>query len=289
MKRSPTAPCAPEHGFACGYPGTPSTEIIEAAARMEGIHSEWCVNEKVALETAAGRLARPARAHRHHEARGAQRGRGPVHDGCRYTGVNAGARGGERRRSRHGIVAERAGQPQLREFAKVPMLEPSDSQEAYDFIADAFALSEEFDTPVMLRTTTRDLAWPRAGAAARAGGGGAARLRAGHQQVRHGPAVRAAAEPARPRAPREAAQARRGEPAERARGGLLRLRHHRLGRRLCLRPRGVPQGLVPQAGHVAPAAVRQGRAPLRARLARRGRRGARPVLRGPGARPRPSR
>ena len=78
-------------------------------------------------------------------------------------------------------------------FAKIPMLEPSDSQEAYDFVAEAFALSEEFDTPVLLRTTTRDLARARAGAAARAGRGGAARLRAGHQQVRHGPAVRAAA------------------------------------------------------------------------------------------------
>ena len=48
-------------------------------------------------------------------------------------------------------------------FARVPMLEPSDSQEAYDFLAEAFALSEEFDTPVLLRTTTRHLSrpWPR--------------------------------------------------------------------------------------------------------------------------------
>ena len=41
-------------GFACGYPGTPSTEILETAARLDGIHAEWCVNEKVALETAVG-------------------------------------------------------------------------------------------------------------------------------------------------------------------------------------------------------------------------------------------
>ena len=53
-------------------------------------------------------------------------------------------------------------------FARVPMLEPSDSQEAYDFVAWAFELSEEFDTPVLLRSTTRRLARPRPRRAARA-------------------------------------------------------------------------------------------------------------------------
>ena len=68
-------------GFACGYPGTPSTEIIEAtAAARRASTAEWCVNEKVALETAVGASLAGVRSHRHHEARRAQRGRRPVHD-----------------------------------------------------------------------------------------------------------------------------------------------------------------------------------------------------------------
>ena len=65
-------------GFACAYPGTPSTEILETAAGLEGIHAEWCVNEKVALETAVGASRAGVRTHRQHEARRPQRGRRPA-------------------------------------------------------------------------------------------------------------------------------------------------------------------------------------------------------------------
>ena len=139
-------------------------------------------------------------------------------------------------------------------FAKVPMLEPSDSQEAYDFVAEAFALSEEFDTPVLLRTTTRishgrGQVLPRVPVAGRA-----ARVRAGHQQVRDGPAVRAAAEPARPRAPREAPPARRGDARSTCSRRAPSTSASSPRAWPTLRPRGVPQGVVPQAGHVPPAA-----------------------------------
>ena len=141
-------------GFACGYPGTPSTEILETAARIDGIHAEWCVNEKVALETAVGASLAGARALVTMKHVGLNVAADPFMT-LSLTGVNA------------GLVVVSADDPGMHSsqneqdnrnfarFAKVPMLEPSDSQEAYDFMADAFALSEEFDTPVLLRTTTR--------------------------------------------------------------------------------------------------------------------------------------
>ena len=141
-------------GFACGYPGTPSTEIIEATARLEGIHSEWCVNEKVALETAVGASLAGVRTIVTMKHVGLNVAADPFMT-LSLTGVNA------------GLVVISADDPGMHSsqneqdnrnfarFAKVPMLEPSDSQEAYDFVAEAFELSEEFDTPVLLRTTTR--------------------------------------------------------------------------------------------------------------------------------------
>jgi len=140
--------------FACGYPGTPSTEIIETTARLEGIHSEWCVNEKVALETAVGASLAGVRSIVTMKHVGLNVAADPFMT-LSLTGVNA------------GLVVISADDPGMHSsqneqdnrnyaaFAKVPMLEPSDSQEAYDFVAEAFALSEEFDTPVLLRTTTR--------------------------------------------------------------------------------------------------------------------------------------
>ena len=258
-KRSPTAPCAPGRGFACGYPGTPSTEIIEATAGLEGIHSEWCVNEKVALETAVGASLAGVRTLVTMKHVGLNVAADPFMT-LSLTGVNA------------GLVVVSADDPGMHssqneqdnrnyaKFAKIPMLEPSDSQEAYDFVAEAFALSEEFDTPVMLRTTTR--------------------ISHGRGQVL--PRVPVAVEPrdyARDiskyvMVPQYARQRNRlvlerleklrkraeESPLNVLEAGSVRLRHHRLGRRLHLRPRGVSQGLVPQAGHVAPAALRQGRA-----------------------------
>ena len=136
----------------------------------------------------AGGCAHPG----HHEARRPQCGRRPVHDPVAH-GYQRRPRRHQRRRPRHAFVAERTGQPQLRQVRQGP---------------DARALRQ----PGGLRLRRRGLralggvrhaghaahddpclARPRAGAAARAGRLGAARLRAGHQQVRHGPAVRAAA------------------------------------------------------------------------------------------------
>ena len=140
--------------FACGYPGTPSTEIIEAAATIDGIHAQWCINEKVALETAVGASLAGARTLVTMKHVGLNVAADPFMT-LALTGVNA------------GLVIVSADDPGMHssqneqdsrayaKFAKVPMLEPSDSQEAYDFLAEAFALSEEFDTPVLLRTTTR--------------------------------------------------------------------------------------------------------------------------------------
>ncbi|MDR1833078.1 MAG: hypothetical protein LBQ92_00240 [Propionibacteriaceae bacterium] len=141
-------------GFACGYPGTPSTEIVETAAKLEGIHAQWCVNEKVAMETAVGASLAGTRTVVTMKHVGLNVAMDPFM-AVSLAGVNA------------GLVVVSADDPgmhssqneqdnrTLARFAKIPLLEPSDSQEAYDFMAEAFALSEEFDTPVMLRTTTR--------------------------------------------------------------------------------------------------------------------------------------
>ncbi len=140
--------------FACGYPGTPSTEILETAAHLNGIHAEWCINEKVALETAVGASLAGARSIVTMKHVGLNVAADPFMT-LSLTGVNA------------GLVVISADDPGMHssqneqdnrtyaKFAKIPMLEPSDSQEAYDLMAEAFALSEEFDTPVLLRTTTR--------------------------------------------------------------------------------------------------------------------------------------
>jgi indolepyruvate ferredoxin oxidoreductase alpha subunit len=145
--------------FACGYPGTPSTEILEALARDSAVASgavkaQWCINEKVAFETAVGASLAGARALVTMKHVGLNVAADPFMT-LSLTGVNA------------GFVVVSADDPGMHSsqneqdnrrfaaFAKIPLLEPSDSQEAYDFLAAAFALSEEFDTPVMLRTTTR--------------------------------------------------------------------------------------------------------------------------------------
>jgi len=140
--------------FVCGYPGTPSTEIVETAATLDGLHAEWCVNEKVALETAVGASLAGVRSLVTMKHVGLNVAADPFMT-LSLTGINA------------GLVVVTADDPGMHssqneqdnrtyaKFAKVPLLEPSDGQEAYDFVAEAFALSEEFDTPVLLRTTTR--------------------------------------------------------------------------------------------------------------------------------------
>jgi indolepyruvate ferredoxin oxidoreductase alpha subunit len=141
-------------GLACGYPGTHSTEILETAALLDGIRAEWSANEKVALETAVGASLAGVRSLVTMEHVGLNVAADPFMT-LSLTGVNG------------GLVIVSADDPGMyssqneqdsrayAKLAKVPMLEPSDSQEAYDFVAEAFSLSEEFDTPVLLRSTTR--------------------------------------------------------------------------------------------------------------------------------------
>jgi indolepyruvate ferredoxin oxidoreductase, alpha subunit len=141
-------------GFACGYPGTPSTEILETAATIPEVRAQWCVNEKVALETAVGASLAGVRSLVTMKHVGLNVAADPFMT-LSLTGINA------------GVVVVSADDPGMHssqneqdnrnfaKFAKVPMVEPADSQEAYDLVAEAFAMSEEFDTPVLLRSTTR--------------------------------------------------------------------------------------------------------------------------------------
>ncbi|NLG79704.1 MAG: indolepyruvate ferredoxin oxidoreductase subunit alpha [Firmicutes bacterium] len=139
---------------ACAYPGTPSTEILEHIRAFEGIYVEWSPNEKVALEVALGAAIAGVRALAAMKHVGLNVAADPLFTAA-YTGVNA------------GLVIVSADDPGMHSsqneqdnrhyarFAKIPMLEPSDSQEAKDFVGLALDISERFDTPVMLRTTTR--------------------------------------------------------------------------------------------------------------------------------------
>lgn len=139
---------------AAAYPGTPSTEILETLARFGDIYAEWSTNEKVAMEVALGAAYAGVRAMVSTKHVGLNVASDPFMAAA-TTGVNA------------GLVVISADDPgahssqgeqdnrHFARLAKVPMLEPSDSQEAYDFMALAFDLSEKFDTPVLVRTTTR--------------------------------------------------------------------------------------------------------------------------------------
>jgi indolepyruvate ferredoxin oxidoreductase, alpha subunit len=140
--------------LAAAYPGTPSTEVLETLSREQGIHTEWSVNEKVALEVAIGGALSGVRSLACMKHVGVNVAADPLMT-VAYTGVNA------------GLVVMAADDPGMfssqneqdtRHYArlgKIPCLEPADSGEAKQFIKSAFALSESFDTPVILRTTTR--------------------------------------------------------------------------------------------------------------------------------------
>jgi len=139
---------------AAAYPGTPSTEILESLATYPGIDVEWSPNEKVALEVAMGSAFCGARALVAMKHVGLNVAADPL-----MTLVYTGTRGG--------IVIVSADDPGMHSsqneqdnrhyarMAKMPMLEPSDSDEARRFVRLAFAMSEEWDTPVLLRVTTR--------------------------------------------------------------------------------------------------------------------------------------
>jgi indolepyruvate ferredoxin oxidoreductase alpha subunit len=139
---------------ASAYPGTPSTEILENYARFPNVYAEWAPNEKVALDVAIG----AAYAGRRGMAIMKHVGLNVAADSFMYasmTGLEA------------GLVIVTADDPAMHSsqneqdnrtyarFGRVPCLEPSDSQEAKDMVGTAFELSERFDTPVLLRLTTR--------------------------------------------------------------------------------------------------------------------------------------
>ena len=136
------------------YPGTPSTEITEEAAKYDGIYAEWAPNEKVAMETAFGASLAGKRSFCGMKHVGLNVAADPLFT-VSYTGVNAGM---------VIAVADDAGmhssqnEQDSRHYArsaKIPMLEPSDSAEALAFAKKAYELSEQFDVPVFLKMCTR--------------------------------------------------------------------------------------------------------------------------------------
>ena len=136
------------------YPGTPSTEIMESLARFNDIYTEWSTNEKVAMEVALGASYAGVRAMASMKHVGLNVASDPFMAAA-TTGVDGGLvivecdDPGE-----HSSQGEQDNRHYAR-MAKVPMLEPTDSQEAYELIDRAFRISEEFDTPVLVRSTTR--------------------------------------------------------------------------------------------------------------------------------------
>lgn len=136
------------------YPGTPSTEVTEEAAKYDEIYCEWAPNEKVAMEVAFGACLAGKRSFCGMKHVGLNVAADPLYT-CSYTGVNAGMvicvaddpgmhSSQNEQDSRHHAIA-----------AKVPMIEPSDSAEALEFAKLAFEMSEDFDTPVIIKMCTR--------------------------------------------------------------------------------------------------------------------------------------
>jgi indolepyruvate ferredoxin oxidoreductase alpha subunit len=139
---------------ASGYPGTPSTEILETFAKFPDVYAEWAPNEKVAVDVAVGAAYAGRRAFAT----------------MKHVGLNVAADSyfmASMTGAEAGLVIVSADDPsmhssqneqdnrQFAKFARVPCLDPADSQEAKDFMMAAFDVSERFDTPVMLRMTTR--------------------------------------------------------------------------------------------------------------------------------------
>ena len=141
-------------GVATAYPGTPCTEILENLANYDHVQAMWSTNEKVAFDTALGASFAGARALVAMKHVGLNVAADTLFSAA-YTGVNAGlviVVGDDP--SAHSSQNEQDSRHYAR-AAKVPMLEPADSQEAKDFVHHAFELSERFKTPVLLRLTTR--------------------------------------------------------------------------------------------------------------------------------------
>ena len=139
---------------AAGYPGTPSTEILENIIRYDGIYAEWAPNEKVAFEVALGAAYGGARALATMKHVGVNVAADPLLTAS-YTGVNG------------GLVLVSADDPGMHssqneqdsrhyvQFAQIFAYEPSDHQEAYDMAREAFDVSERFGLPVLIRMVTR--------------------------------------------------------------------------------------------------------------------------------------
>ena len=141
-------------GFVSSYPGTPSTEITESAAKYQEIYAEWAPNEKVAMESAFGASLAGVRSFCGMKHVGLNVAADPLFT-LSYTGVNAGMIIGvaddagmhssqNEQDSRHYAIA-----------AKLPMLEPADSTEALNFTKLAYEISEKYDTPVLMKMCTR--------------------------------------------------------------------------------------------------------------------------------------
>lgn len=141
-------------GVVSSYPGTPSTEVTEEAAKYDEIYCEWAPNEKVAMEVAFGAALAGKRSFCGMKHVGLNVAADPLFT-CAYTGVNAGMlicvaddpgmhSSQNEQDSRHYAIA-----------AKVPMVEPADSMEAIEFAKLAYEMSENFDTPVIIKMCTR--------------------------------------------------------------------------------------------------------------------------------------
>ncbi len=140
--------------FAASYPGTPATEILEYLAKLPGIDAQWSVNEKVAFEVALGSAIAGRRSIYSSKHVGLNVAMDPLMTSS-YVGVNA------------GFIVAVADDPGIHssqneqdtrlfaKVAKIPLLEPSSPADAYRFAKLAFDISERFDTPVMIRLTTR--------------------------------------------------------------------------------------------------------------------------------------
>ncbi|MEG0495417.1 MAG: thiamine pyrophosphate-dependent enzyme, partial [Eubacterium sp.] len=140
--------------FAAAYPGTPSTEILENLAQYEEVVSEWAPNEKVAVESAAGASIAGIRTLCAMKHVGVNVAADPLFTFA-YLGVNGGAViVSADEPGMHSSQNEQDNRNYAR-HAKVPMFEPSDSQESKDMLKDAYAVSEEYDCPVLYRMTTR--------------------------------------------------------------------------------------------------------------------------------------
>ncbi len=139
---------------ASSYPGTPATEILEAFARYPDVYAEWAPNEKVAFEVAMGASLAGARSLVSMKHVGLNVAADPL-----MTGSYIGVRGGflVAVSDDVGMASSQNAQDTryFSRFAKVPLFEPSDSNEAKAFVTEALHLSEEMDTPVIMRLTTR--------------------------------------------------------------------------------------------------------------------------------------